>query len=421
MTQPEPRKIALYWHNGRSLGHTSSSAKVATYLLRSARPHSVAGVTGAYRGFELLPDDVDLVKIPSFVNRDDPDGWNLRPRLAITEDTLHQVRTDLITTFLDAYRPDVLLSSHIPRGTDDELVPALEKRSAQHSVLTLRGVLFDRAKTWRKYWSPGRGPWICDHYCQFNIHTHPDVFRLEEYYDVPAAFAERMHYTGYLAEPHPLTRGEARARFGIAPGERLVVAAMGGGQGAGDLWRALSTALAAHRARFDRALLVPGPYLEPAELEALRRFWAGQEPGGPDVTIASYQEDLPTWMRAADLVLGAAGSNMLGEILAASANAVVIPRQIREIEQQVHAERLQQRGLLRQVPLTAALCGALTGALHEAFTDPLRPDASRLLWQGGSYDRHLPGEGGTSCAHMRTTVPMPAAEETPLPVPGGWA
>ncbi|MER6523258.1 glycosyltransferase [Streptomyces sp. NPDC001553] len=419
---PEPRKIALYWHNGRSLGHTSSSAKVADYLLRSARAHSIAGITGAYRGHELLPGDVDLIKIPAFTNRDDADGWNLRPRLAITEDTLHKVRTDLITTFLDAYRPDVLLSSHIPRGADDELVTALEQRSAIHSVLTLRGILFDRVKTWRKYFSPGRGPWICDHYCQFNIHTHPEVFRLEDYYDIPAAFTERMHYTGYLAEPHPLTRDQARARLGVAPGERLVVAAMGGGQGAGDLWQALSTALAGHRHHFDRALLVPGPYLEPTDLDALRRFWAGQDKNGPDVTIASYQEELPTWMRAADLVLGAAGSNMLGEILATGANALVIPRQLREIEQQVHSDRLQQRGLLRQVPLTAALSGALTGALHEAFTDPLRPDASHLLWPGGSYDRNLPGEGGTRCAHMRTTVPMPAAaEDAAPPVPGSWA
>lgn len=37
------------------LGHTSRTAKVARYLLRSPQPYSVAGITGAYRGLDLLP------------------------------------------------------------------------------------------------------------------------------------------------------------------------------------------------------------------------------------------------------------------------------------------------------------------------------------------------------------------------------
>ena len=127
MTTTGARTVALYWHNGRSLGHTSRTAKVAQYLLRSPQPYSIAGITGAYRGLDLLPPEVDIVKIPSFANFDDPDGWNLRARLAMDNDVLHQVRTELITTFLGHYRPDVLMSDHIPRGTDDELVPADRK------------------------------------------------------------------------------------------------------------------------------------------------------------------------------------------------------------------------------------------------------------------------------------------------------
>lgn len=119
MTNPGARTIALYWQNGRSLGHTSRTAKVARYLLRSAHPYSIAGITGAYRGLDLLPPEADVVKIPSFANFDDPDGWNLRPRLAMDTETLHQARADLITAFLRHYRPEVLMSDHIPRGTDE--------------------------------------------------------------------------------------------------------------------------------------------------------------------------------------------------------------------------------------------------------------------------------------------------------------
>jgi hypothetical protein len=219
------RTVALYWHNGRSLGHTSTIAKVARHLLRSPEPYSVAGITGAYHGLDLLPAEVYVVKIPSFANFDDPTGWNLRPRLAVDENTLHRVRAELITTFLRHYRPEVLMSDHIPRGTDDELVPALEARYAQHAVLSLRGVLFDRDKTLRKYFGdPGRGPWVLDHYCQFNVHTHPEVFDLADYYAIPQEAADRLHYTGYLAEPYAVPRDEARRRIGVGPGDRLIAA-----------------------------------------------------------------------------------------------------------------------------------------------------------------------------------------------------
>ncbi|WP_433195850.1 glycosyltransferase family protein [Nocardia sp. CA-107356] len=397
---PAPRKVALYWHNGRSLGHTSRTAKVARYLLRSPDLYSVAAVTGAYRGLDLLPAEVDIVKIPSFANFDDPTGWNLRPRLAVDHDTLNRIRTDLITTFLRHYQPEVLMSDHIPRGTDDELVPALEAGYARHAVLSLRGVLFDRAKTMRKYFGAhGRGPWLLDHYCQFNVHTDPEIFDLAAYYDIPQEAAQRLHYTGYLAEPVTYTREQARALLDIDPDQRLLVAAMGGGQGAGAIWRALSSALDASRELFDRALLVTGPYLEPADQKALCQHWDSD----PAIEIRTYEPDLLPWMRSCDLFIGAAGANMLGEVLATDANAVAIPRQVREIEQQAHSQRLHDLGLLRKVELPQALGGALDTLIPRALNDPLIPNGTRYLWDGGAYDRHLPGgPAGTRCACATT-------------------
>jgi predicted glycosyltransferase len=303
------------------------------------------------------------------------------------------------------------MSDHIPRGTDDELVPALEARYAVHAVLSLRGVLFDRDKTLRKYFGdPGRGPWLLDHYCQFNVHTHPEVFDLADYYQIPQEAAERLHYTGYLAEPYTLPRNQAREQIGVGPDERLIVAAMGGGQGAGELWRALSAALRGRRDLFDRALLITGPYLEPADQRALRQVWQSEAA----VEIRTYEPDLLAWMRAADLFVGAAGANSLAEVLATGVNALAIPRQVREIEQQVHAQRLHELGLLRKVDLPDVLGGALERAVPLALTEPLTPDGRRYLWDGGAYDRHLPGgRRGTACACTSARAASP--------VPGGHA
>lgn len=114
--------------------------------------------------------------------------------------------------------------------------------------------------------------------------------------------------------------------------------------------------------------------------------------------VRTYEPDLLPWMRAADLFVGAAGSNMLGEVLATRANTIAIPRQIRESEQLVRARRLHQLGLLRKVDLLDALGGALTDAVALALTEPLVADGTRFLWDGTAYDRHLPGPDGTACA-----------------------
>jgi len=54
----QPR-IALYWHNGRSLGHTVRCATLGQSLLNQMPNSIVVGITGASKGFDLLPPEMD--------------------------------------------------------------------------------------------------------------------------------------------------------------------------------------------------------------------------------------------------------------------------------------------------------------------------------------------------------------------------
>src|SRR5262249_11671279 len=153
------------------------------------------------------------------------------------------------------------------------------------------------------------------HFDLIQVHAPVSVFRLEEHYDVPPELVSRLHYVGYLVDPSPFSRTEARSRLGLASSERVLVASMGGGQGAGPIWAAVLAAAEADGAP-DRGLFVTGPYLESdarreLDAEAARRPW---------LRVTTYSTELTTWMRASDLFIGAAGSNMLGEILATSCN-----------------------------------------------------------------------------------------------------
>ncbi|GAA2194216.1 glycosyltransferase family protein [Streptomyces bangladeshensis] len=383
-------RVVMYWHNGRSLGHTAESAKVAHGLADSGQEFHLSGLTGAYRGLDLLPSAMDVVKLPAFTNYDNVAGWATRGRAAMAAGPLFRMRAEMAEVFLRHYEPDVLLVNHLPKGAENELAPALTstRGNGGRRILTLRGVLFDADKTNREYFSEEGARWIDQHFDAIHVHTHPDVFRLEDHYAVPGYLKDRIRYTGYLVDEFRLSKEAARARLGVAHGERLIVAGMGGGQGAMPLWNALIDALTKQDTEFDRVRLVTGPYLEAGDAEALRERAASL----PWLEITSYEPAMMVWMAAADLFVGAAGANMLSEILAVGCNSVVIPRQVRESEQRIHAQLLADRGLVRMCDLPEVLSGAVAPVLAEALREPLAPESGNLLGGARRYPALLGGE-----------------------------
>ena len=80
------KRIALYWHNGRSLGHTVRSATLGQALITHIPTSIVVGITGASKGFELLPPAMDLVKIPSYLTYDSSEGVCTTPVLPVAKE-----------------------------------------------------------------------------------------------------------------------------------------------------------------------------------------------------------------------------------------------------------------------------------------------------------------------------------------------
>lgn len=372
----------MYWHNGRSLGHTAESAKIGRALVEAG--HSVTGLTGAFKGLDQLPTGMDVLKLPGFVNYDKDTGWDAGSVSDLPYDDLFRLRTELATVYLDHYRPEVLLVNHLPFGAESELRPALEKRADRLNVLMLRGILFDRDKTRREYFTDEITAWIDRTFDLITVHTDPAVFRLDEFYEVPPELSGRLVHTGYLTERTTVDRVAARARLGIAEHERLVVASMGGGQGALPIWTAILQALRADAGAWDRALLVTGPYLEPASVAALLDATATMA----GVEVVPYTAHMLDLMAASDVFLGAAGSSMLGEAISVGCNLIAIPRQVREPEQRLHAQLLADRGLMRAAPLDEVLDGALDRLLPDALAAPLSSSDAGLLMDGA---RAYPG------------------------------
>jgi predicted glycosyltransferase len=365
----------MYWHNGRSLGHTAETAKVAHALTSGAPSLQLAGLTGAYRGLDLLPAELDVVKLPAFSNYDKTAGWALAGRQGFEGEALFRARSELCSVFLRHFAPDLLIVNHLPRGAEGELEDALKEKRTGARILSLRGVLFGREKTAREYFGPTMQKWIESHFDLIVVHTDRQIFDLEAAYDIPTSISKRLRYVGYLASPIDLSVTKARQQLNVAPDERLVVASMGGGQGALEIWRSVISALCSNKDLFDSALIVTGPYFESDQRELLNAITAQFK----WLSVASYEPMLPLWMKAADLFIGAGGANMLGEIVANRCNSVVIPRQVREPEQQIHTGLLEARGVIRAISLQEALAGELSSKVREALQEPLQHTEHFLL------------------------------------------
>lgn len=48
------KKVVMYWHNGRSLGHTAEVAKISKKIEEVYKDWPMVGLTGAYKGLDLL-------------------------------------------------------------------------------------------------------------------------------------------------------------------------------------------------------------------------------------------------------------------------------------------------------------------------------------------------------------------------------
>ncbi len=345
------RKIALYWHNGRSLGHTVRCATLGQALLDQMPGSIVVGITGASKGLELLPPQMDLVKIPSYLTYDDTGGIRTTPILSLAKEEFQRIRENLIATFIRDFQPGAFIIDFHPEGKNGELIPAVINSPNAKKVLGLRGILGSPAETNSEFFNAHLVAFVQEYFSAIHVYVDERVFRLEDFYAIPASLSAMFKYMGYVTRPIIATRAEARAMLQLDPGARLIVVSFGGGQGTEPIWQSILAGLATISKCFDYAYLAAGPYLEEGAHERLR----AQVLQHPNWTWTRLLDPLPAWIKASDFFIGSGGYNSLAEVIATGANALIIPRQLNEREQELHATRLANLHLLRVASLETRL------------------------------------------------------------------
>lgn len=357
----------MYWHNGRSLGHTAEVAKISYAIEKNMPEASLVGLTGAYKGLDMLSSKMDVVKLPGFANFDKKSGWNYTGKQGMEPVELFRCRSEMMECFMKHYDPDIFMVNHVPYGLYNELESTLKLSKKGKRILTLRGILFDREKTNREYFAGEAARWIDDKYDALFVHMDPKIFSLEENYDIPNMLLDKIQYTGYLACKTEVSMSAAREMLGLDQDKRIIVASMGGGQGAIDIWKNILEGLKENYAHYDEAYIITGPYIENDDFIKLKEV----EHEIKGLHIIMYVNDMQKWMSACNLFIGAAGSNMIGEVLATNCNAILVPRQVREVEQHIHSKILADKGIVRMCGLEDVLNGEIGKVIYKGLTQPI--------------------------------------------------
>ncbi len=270
-------------------------------------------------------------------------------------------------------RPHVVVLEMFPFGRRRfafELLPLLEAaagaRPRPRILCSLRDILVTKAR-------PGRNEEIAERveawFDHVLVHADPSLVRLDRTYPLAPRLAERIVYTGYVAE------AVAPAPGPDAPGRGEVIVSSGGGA-VGE--RLLACAMEAReRTSLRRApwRVLAGSNLDRAAFRALE----ARAPAG--VVVERARADFPSLVANCTLSISQAGYNTITALMRGGARAVVTPFAAgKENEQSLRAELLRGRGALQVVDERslgpATLAGAVEAAMAGAGADVAGVDLS---------------------------------------------
>ncbi len=371
-------RVLFYVQHLLGVGHLKRAALIARAL--AGRGFEVDLVSGGLPVAGIVAPGVRLIQLPPARSRDeaftelvDADG------APVGEAWESRRRARLLALFAES-RPEVLVVETFPFGRRRmrfELLPLLDAAAAARPRPLVVASVRDILQLGRK---PGRAAEaadiVRDRFDHVLVHGDPSFARFDETFPAAAKIADRLHHTGFVAEP-------ARAQGAVAGGRHGVVVSTGGGA----VGRALLDAALAARPLSPLGQapwrLIAGSNLGADELAAI----GARAPAG--VTVERDRSDFGALLAAAAVSVSQCGYNTVMDVLRAEVPAVVVPfAGTGETEQPMRAARLAERGLVRVVAEAALAPESLATAIAAALATP-PPSARGLDLDGAAKSARL--------------------------------
>lgn len=356
------KRILLYAHNGRTLGHIARMFALAKSIKRKSPEYRVLCVSGSSNMHLFAGADVDYVKTLAYRCYDSAsaDEWPLYPVLGIESEEMFSIRSKLLNTLITEYKPNLSIVDYYPRGDGDELEASLNyMRENSILIYGLRGIVDSYQDVEQTLFNKSNIRALSEFYHYVYCYCDERVFDVAEEYDafIPNSLKGNVIHTGYVVNEQ---EDRAIAEVGYMREKKTVLITFGGGQGAEDLYRESIEAIAEGQTESYQVIVVLGPYLESDARARIKAM------GTEKIRVLDEHKNIALLMSHASLVICAGGYNSLVELSAAGVPAVVIPRQILESEQDMHIDKLAKFMPLVKVPLAEARAKRIREAITAA-------------------------------------------------------
>jgi len=366
-------RLLVYSHDTFGLGHLRRSLALIRRISDDHEGVSTLLVSGSPMAHRYaLPARTDYVKLPA-VRKVAHESYEARS-LAMSDDGIHSMRSNLLLRTVQDFEPDVLLVDHSPTGMRGELQPALEWLSARGGCTRILGLrdIIDSPENVAAHWQKtGMQELLTRFFEHIVVYGHPIVFDTVREYGLSQALAARSHSMHYVVAPPEAAEGKPDdAALPLDASAPLVVVGIGGGDGGAEtVILPYLQMLARHRAAVDfQTVVLMGPFVDSEMAEVL----LAQAQGLP-VVMRNFVPSPPQLFARAELIISTAGYNSTTEILAFGKRAILVPRVMHRKEQQIRAQRLHDLGLLRCLLAGDVTPERLFSEVRAALASPEQP------------------------------------------------
>lgn len=340
-------RVVIYTHDTFGLGNIRRMLSIAEYLVNSTDEVSILLISGSpmVHSFRLSAG-IDYVKLPTISRSIEGEYQSRVTGLTLKESI--KMRSNLIVSTVDDYKPDVILVDKKPLGLRRELQPLLKHLKNQQQsprlFLVLRDIL-DAGDITHTYWkNKGYFTAIDQHYERVLVLGNKAVYDAGTEYQFPLSCQRKTQYCGYLPNNHgPLrTTSWVRQHLGIKNEKIVLVTPGGGADGAAIVKQFLAYWRNHNLGKNVHAVVVHGPELD-RETQGVVEAHSSH---CKQLSLLEFTPHLPSFMNAADLLVCMAGYNTLCEALSLDKRIICIPRNKPVEEQLLRAQRFAELRLL---------------------------------------------------------------------------
>ena len=256
--QSGTRRVLIYSHDTYGLGHLRRSLLIARALSARSPAPSVLLVTGSSRAHAFpRPPGCDIFQLPGIFKRADGTYQARSPDASLA--AVLELRSALLHSLARSFAPDMVVVDNVPVGLCGELGAMLKdlrrRRDAPELVLGLRDVLDHPERVQAEWNAAGAWDYLESVYDRILVYGDPRVLTTAQEPDLHTRYAQKLHFTGYVAPPLPDSRED------VSGLPSIVVTPGGGGDGQ-RLLRAYATALERERSPLPvRSVIILGPFL----------------------------------------------------------------------------------------------------------------------------------------------------------------